>query len=387
MNDITGIMISLIRSEVCENTPDLLKNYHLIPDKMLIETLILARKHAVGQIVASALLKNGILEGRQIKSMFEKEMYTAVFLYEKIKSVCDRVYSLFEADSIYYIPLKGAVIRSFYPDPWMRSSCDIDILVKEKEIDKAVTALTGTCGFVLKIKTKHDVVLESDEGICVELHYKLLGDKGSPLYSKQLADVWKYAVPCSEESCEHKLSDDYFYYYLLLHMAKHFRIGGCGIRSFLDLWLINNSNQLSFTDKKDLFLRVGNLFEFESQSRRLSEVWFSDCEHNEVTIMMGKYIVDGGSFGSLDTRMISDKERHKNSFNYILSKIFVPISTLKAEYPTLDRFPVLAPFFYLIRIFSFLTGNKKGFAKKRLSSFKAVQTGNDLDGLFEKLEI
>ena len=28
-----------------------------------------------------------------------------------------------------FLPLKGSVIRQYYPEPWMRTSCDIDILV------------------------------------------------------------------------------------------------------------------------------------------------------------------------------------------------------------------------------------------------------------------
>ncbi|MBO4954226.1 MAG: nucleotidyltransferase family protein, partial [Clostridia bacterium] len=34
-----------------------------------------------------------------------------------------------------FMPLKGAVIRQYYPEPWMRTSCDIDIHVKKDRLE------------------------------------------------------------------------------------------------------------------------------------------------------------------------------------------------------------------------------------------------------------
>lgn len=43
------------------------------------------------------------------------------------------------------------------------------------------------------------------------------------------------------------MSDADFYAFHLEHMKQHFTTGGCGIRFFLDLWILNHSVK----DKKE----------------------------------------------------------------------------------------------------------------------------------------
>ena len=43
--------------------------------------------------------------------------------------------------NIPYVLLKGAVIQHLYPEAWMRTSSDIDVLVHEEDLDAAVKAI------------------------------------------------------------------------------------------------------------------------------------------------------------------------------------------------------------------------------------------------------
>lgn len=377
MEDITQITIQLIGSEVCQNSVSLPADV-FFTEKNLVEVLILSKKHGLAHIVASALLKKGLLNNSPQKDLFLKELYSAVYSQEKIKAVFDRVCLLLEENEVEFIPLKGAVIRELYPQPWMRSSCDIDILIKEEKLKTTADFLVESAGFQLKSESKHDVVLISKEGICIELHFKLIGNEKSSLYSNILKNVWKSAEPVCKGSFRYKFSDSIFYYYHILHMAKHFKIGGCGLRPFVDLWLINHSEKYDLS-KACSILKNSKVADFEYYAKKLSEVWFSGKEHDNVTLAMQNFVVDGGTFGSEKTRAFANSTREGGSFRYLLSRIFVPYSYLKSEYEILEKYPFLTPICEICRICSILFGKKKKLKKKQFKNLKGT-SGNDSYG-------
>lgn len=368
MEEATEIMIQLIRSEVCLDTVKPISDY-AIDNKTLVDILVLSRKHGVSLIVASALLRNGLITDSPQECLFQREMYLSVFLYEKTMAVYEKIRAVFQSNKICYIPLKGAVMRNLYPEPWMRSSCDIDILVKKCDLKRAVDILIKKLSFVFKSQTKHDITLISQDGICLELHFKLFETKRTPLYSRLLSDVWMYSEPVESDMYEYRMTSDYFYFYHIFHMAKHFRIGGCGLRPFLDLWLLN---QFRDSDSNSL-LEIGKITEFERYARSLSQVWFSGASHDNVTLLMQDYVISGGSFGSEKTRMMADRNRYDNRFKYILSRIFVPKEYLQADYPVLNKFPILFPIFTIVRLFSFTIGKKRNFAVRQIIKFSDVK--------------
>ena len=62
---------------------------------------------------------------RQFEKCRLKDMRNAIIREHTYNSIC----SALNRESIAYIPLKGSVIKDLYPESWMRTSCDIDILV------------------------------------------------------------------------------------------------------------------------------------------------------------------------------------------------------------------------------------------------------------------
>ena len=49
----------------------------------------------------------------------------------------EEIRTVFEQQKIFFLPLKGAVIRDFNPEAWMRTRSDIDILIREEDYEKA----------------------------------------------------------------------------------------------------------------------------------------------------------------------------------------------------------------------------------------------------------
>lgn len=383
MEHVSETMMQLIRSVIAEEELCLDKN--MLSEKFLIDLLLLSRKHHVAHIVASALEDNGYLENFPQKGLFINEIYTAVYAQEKMSEVFDEITAAFDSVELPYIPLKGAVIRSLYPQPWMRTSCDIDILVKEKDLDKAIKTIGSLEGYEKKGESEHDIVFKSENGIVVELHYKLLGNKKSPLYIKELSKVWETAVKENGNSFRFALSNEIFYYYHILHMAKHFRIGGCGVRPFLDLWLIDNMNR-DFSGAEKL-LKKGKIEAFAFNAKKLGRVWLSGEEHNETTLAMQAFTMNSGAFGSHKTRLISASQREGGKIRYMISRVFVPYRYLKRDYPILEKYPILTPWCEICRLFSFLFGKKKVFKDKYIDNLNsaAEESRSDEVNLFAKL--
>jgi hypothetical protein len=95
----------------------------------------------------------------------------AVYKYENLNYEYGRLCKTLDEAKIPFIVLKGAVIRKYYPEPWMRSSCDIDILVKESDLERATEVVKTELGFTVTDKTHHDIQMYSPSGVMFELHF------------------------------------------------------------------------------------------------------------------------------------------------------------------------------------------------------------------------
>ena len=122
-----------------EELEDELNN--LITPEILPALFKLAKRHDLAHLIGDALDKNGLLEeGSEAQKRFLRERNMAVYRYEQIQHEFEQICDVLVKAEIAFIPLKGSVIRPLYPEPWMRTSCDIDILVKEENLSAAIEA-------------------------------------------------------------------------------------------------------------------------------------------------------------------------------------------------------------------------------------------------------
>ena len=63
-----------------------------------------------------------------IASALEQKQLAAVFRYEQ-QYEFQRICAVLEQAEVSYIPLKGLLLRNCYPEGWMRTSGDLDLLV------------------------------------------------------------------------------------------------------------------------------------------------------------------------------------------------------------------------------------------------------------------
>lgn len=375
-------VIELLKKEVCGASISFDEQFK---DKDLAMIFQAAKQHDLAHAVGFALLNDGRLKNKAMENAFTEQIYSAVYRHEISLAVLKKVCAVLEKAKIPYIPLKGAAIKNYYPKPWLRSSCDIDILVVKKDAEKAVEFIAKNLGYKKTLETDRVISLLSTENICIEIHCTLSESGIMPAAAKILDDVWLGAERVKENGYEYKLNDSMFYFYHIAHMAKHFVSGGCGIRPFLDLWLMNRKEKFYAQKSVRKLLSEGKLEKFEKNATRLSNVWFSNENHDELSSLCEKYIFEAGIFGCAETLMLSRQRRAGGRAKYVLSRLFLPYRELKKIYPIIIKHKFLTPVCEICRIISFLFGKKKNFGKRYLKNLTDVSKErlNDIDLLFE----
>ncbi len=369
------MLFALVRSVIRGN--QLLEQERAIySDELLPYMIAIAKKHDISHLVAEGLNKNGLLvkENSEVGNEIIKAIYRHAQLSYEYVAVCDAL----ETALIPFVPLKGSVLRKWYPEPWMRTSCDIDILVHEEEAERAADYLVDNYGYSRMGKGTHDISLISPGKKHIELHYNLVEDGVANASSEVLKSVWETAVIHEGKKYWLEMPDEMFYFYHIAHMAKHFEQGGCGIRPFIDLWILDGIDGADEQNRNEL-LTQGNLLKFAEVSRRLSKVWLDDAEHDDITRQMEQYILRGGVYGTSENRIAVQQQKKGGRLKYALSKIFIPYDVIKFHYPILQKHRWLTPIMEVRRWFKLaFCGHAKRVTKelKQNSSISNIEAEN-----------
>ena len=331
-----AVLLALVRNVICgEIISDETKN--ACTDAMLESVYTLAAKHDLAHLVGQAVSGLALPDSEILKKC--KHAAMSAFLHQvrqdrELHKTCGAL----EHAKIPFIPLKGSVLRRHYPEAWMRSSCDIDILIQKNDLEAAANLLQDSLGYRFAGRTGHDISFISPDGVHIELHFDLIEDGRANASNSVLTSVWEDAQPA--EGCQfwHVMSDRFFYFYHIAHMAKHIETGGCGIRPFIDLWLLDHVVKGDPSARDDL-LQTGHLLTFATAVRKLSRVWFAGEKADPLSHRLEHFLLHGGVYGSTDNRVALHRKSRGGRLGYLLSRIFAPYEKLKSYYPILEKHP------------------------------------------------
>lgn len=334
------LFFTLLRSAICGTklTDNEINHYS---DDVFRDLLKMSSKHSIANLIVLGLRDNKLIDrnGAETQRYILKTAYRCECMQNEYKNLCD----VLEKAQIPFIPLKGSIIRQYYPEAWMRTTCDIDILVHEEDIEKAKALLVNEHCYTDHGKGSHDVSLYSPRGFHIELHYSLIEEGRANESAVVLENVWNMVTVRQGWEYFYEMPDDLFYFYHIAHMAKHFENGGCGIRPFIDLWILDRLDSVD-TSKRDSLLNKGKLLTFANVARRLSRIWLENAEHDNVTLQMEEYILRGGIYGNNTNRIMVQQQKKGGRIKYALSKIFIPYDVIKFHYPILQKHRWLTPF-------------------------------------------
>lgn len=379
---IEDIFIKIVRSELTETELDNSAKEQLAPD-VVSALYTLADRHDLAYIVSSALHKCGLKNEDAGYSKLNQKAIMSVYISEQMKYAFTQICDTFEQASIPYIPLKGSVIRPFYPQESMRTSCDIDILVKEENMEPAIDALVQNrfkCGG----RNYHDVSLFSDSNIHLELHFNI--QENIDKLDAVLKDAWLYAN--QTDGSRYKFTDVFFAFHMFAHMSYHFLSGGCGIKSLMDIWVMKHKMGITYESAKELLERAG-IYKFAAEISKLSEICFSDEPKDELSDILLSYIFSGGAYGSSQNKIALKKSKAKSILLYALERFFLPYKSMIILYPILHKLPPLLPFCWLARLCRTLFGGKVKYTIGELKAANNVSDDiiNTLAMMRERLEL
>ena len=356
--NVRDLLFALLRYAIKGEALDKGAVTESLTEKRLAALFKVSKNHDVAHLVAYALEENGFCLEGEAWQLFLKEKEQAKLRYEMIQADINEICACFEKEGIEYIPLKGAAIRSYYPEPWMRTSCDIDILVHENDLDRAVDALVKNHAYTTDYKKNyHDISLYSPFGMHLELHHNI--KENEEKYDKILTQVWEFSLSKDENSLCRVLQNEFLVFHLCAHMAYHFIHGGCGARSILDLWIINGKLHI---DESKLFelLKKADLDTFFEACSSLAKHWFGEkSKTNDEFLSLEKYILLGGIYGTKQQRATAEQVKKHGKIRYFWSRVFMPFEKLSILYPIIKKHKVLTPICQIMRWFKIIFHSKR----------------------------
>ena len=308
--------------------------------------------------------------------------------------------SEFETHNIDYVLLKGSVTKHLYPDTSMRVMSDIDILFRtgianKTQQNQMLISLMKKNEYKIWAKGPSEIgfykpLAAISSNMRIEMQTFLI-DEGYDVWFAYLNNIWSRLTP-KNNGHEYIMSDEDFYIYHIIHMAKHFLNGGIGIIHILDVYVINNA--LRNLDRQYISseLKKVNLFKFENIVRMLADYWFksgyafndkSSGESKDTLDLMEEYIISGGAFGTKTRQEINHIVRRDDGKVSLLKKIFPESSTMIDYYGNvLKKHPYLLPFYYIRLNFKrfFLTGkeSRKSYQAMNYISDDQIEKAKEL---------
>lgn len=338
-------------------------HFRSLPDKLPPEIgeplYLFSRAHDIVPIIGTALMSNRLITDKKICDKFKKEIELSTYRYISLNFVKEQLTSIFESEKIPFIHLKGTVLRKYYPEPYMRTSCDIDVLIRKEDRERAVEFLSEKHGYkTVCVSTNHDIGMTAPNGMNVELHYSLTESDKS--VGAVLSKVWDYASLCDGFQYQYELSPEFFAFYHIAHMANHFLHGGIGIRSVLDFWILKNNMPFD-REKTFLLLKSAGLDAFAEETERVSDAWFNNKGHSVLSKRLEEYIFFSGAYGNFNN-LTEMREINNVKPKSLWKKIFKPYKELKVIYPIIEKHPVLTPLYQIIRWLNLLFFHRKHVA-------------------------
>ncbi len=374
MNETVRLSMRVISSQV--GAAPLTDAERAAAARLAPEIYALLERHDLSHLLAGA----GITEDKALAEKLEHKRLAAFYRCEKQSYAEKRAFALLEREGIDYLPLKGAVLRDFYPAGWMRTGADVDILVRPGEFERARAAFDGA-GYKFIQKSTHDAMFISPNSVTFEIHFTTVESARAGAQDGVLERIWDYARPA--EGRRYVLSDAMFYFYHIAHMAKHFSNGGCGVRPFVDIFVYSLAAAADAA-ARDALITEGGLERFERACAALCAVWFNGAPADALSEQMSDYVIGGGVYGSPENADSARLRRHGGRVRYFAKRLFMPPSQLKIRYPALEGRMWLFPVYEIRRWAESLT------SRRTVGELRDVMDGDNyrkVDALFDSLGI
>lgn len=341
-------LIYLVSCAVNEKKP----NTDICREMDLEAVYYLAQFHSLTSAAAFALEKV-----TELPRAFDQAKKKAIHKLSHFDIERIKILAALEQKGVWYMPLKGILLKSFYPKAAMREMTDNDILVDPEKPD-IVRAVMEELGYscVMYDMYNHDVY-EKPPTMEFEMHRTLFDLEKYPESAAYFDNIFDRLIKDSGNKFGYHMSDEDFYIYIICHMNKHYNNGGTGLRSLADVYLFNKA-RYDGMDKDYLSreLSAMELTEFEQRIRELAYKLFCGEENEFTENEETMYFVQSGANGTNEhwkenrlSRSMGGEDTGKAKRKYLLKRVFISGDELKKNYPTVYKHKILYPLLFVYR--------------------------------------
>ena len=319
------------------------------------QALTLGRAHQILPLLFYGVQNSGLSVPTEVKSALRTATLQSAMVDQSQKTAGDAIFSALEQKALDYMPLKGILRKSAYPQPEMRPMSDLDILIRPEQYDQ-IRPLMAELGFTESYESDHELAWRKPGGLLVELHKHIIPSYNRDYYA-YFGDGWKLAQPVAGYTYRYAMKPEDSLIYELTHMAKHYRDGGIGIRHLTDVYLCAQGEALDRGYIRQELQKL-KLWDFYQNVLATGKVWFANGTANEKTDFITEYIFSSGSYGTMDQKFLAGAVRMAQTerratagvrWRKLLRMTFPSYARLRGRYPALNRMPVLLPVFWVVR--------------------------------------
>ena len=262
------------------------------------------------------------------------------------------------------IGLKGWEMRKFYPNSGMRQMSDLDILISPYHFP-SVKNVMEQIGFTGSPESswKHDNF--SKGPVHVETHKRLTDDSG------RIRDWEKGLWDRAGKTGEHirGMAPEDFYIFHFVHLHKDFKNGALGLRRIADTWLLDRRGGADMDIVRGTLESFG-MGTFHERMTRLGRAAMGEApmDENSEFLLLHAFAYGisgtGKSYKAGRVTAMSRDSLAKGKLHSAAAAVFLPYSRMKAQFPALEKRPVLLPYFWAKRIAGFLGRNLKMYGSR-----------------------
>lgn len=339
-----------------------------------------SKKQSVLNIISYACEKlRNKPDAETMKFLKEFRMQKIIVEAQQEIEACDAMDKLEEMHAK-HMPLKGHIIKNLYPSPDMRTMGDLDLLIEEERCEEIVAAFVAE-GFTSCAEGDLHSNVERGNAY-IEFHRSMVNEKHETL-SKYFGNGFGRAKLSQGYSYRYELSHEDLYIFLIAHIAKHYRYGGTGIRSLLDLYIYRKAYPDMDCKYIDTELEKINLLVFGKKLEKISDDWYSGGFSGEYDTV-SSYIVSGGVYGDENAPLLNEFINDAQGSIKVtkiknwLTTIFPGKELMTTRYPVLKKCIILLPLFWVVRFFDTLIRTPQNFKKSVRDTTSIMKIDNDL---------
>ena len=338
-----------------------------LADVDLQQLYITARNHSVAAMVCMALEKTAIFAGADeaVKKHWREAKNKAIRKNMLLDAERAAIVKQLESAGIWYMPLKGSILKDWYPKPGMREMADNDILFDPSE-RKRVREIFRSRGYKIVSfgKGNHDEY-EKPPLYHFEMHVSLFHEI-YPKLAGQYRNVKEKLLPVDGTVCQFAFTPEDFYVFVLAHAYKHYSGSGTGVRTLADFYVMNHhlGGIMNRDEVEQKLTRLG-IAEYEQHSRVLAEKLFSgarplpEIELNTDEKEMLRFYCDATTYGTIDNQIQNRLQELQGNaegitlrtkLKYCCARLFPGREFCKYYYPVVYHHLWMLPFFWVWRI-------------------------------------